>query len=119
MSYDTRNISGPGSVLEDLGESKTNRFLSDSQSLKNESKRIINFLKSKNNQIITVLCINPFQSSVAFNIETSNLFCSAKQMTGFYIKRKTGLKWINVEYDDYLIIFQFFFKLSLYRNDNE
>ena len=33
--------------------------------------------------------INPFQPSVAFPIETSQLFCSAKQMTGFYMKRNT------------------------------
>ena len=36
----------------------------------------------------------PFQSSVAFHIETSQLFCRAKQMTGFYMKRKTGLESI-------------------------
>ena len=41
--------------------------------------------------------INLFQSSVAFHIETSHLFCSAKQMTGFYMKPTTGLKWINIE----------------------
>ena len=27
--------------------------------------------------------INPFQRSVEFHIETSHLFCSAKQITGF------------------------------------
>ena len=37
-----------------------------------------------------------FQPSVAFHIETSQLFCSAKQMAGFYIKRNTRLKWVNV-----------------------
>ena len=31
-------------------------------------------------------CINPFQPSVAFDIETSHLFGSTKQMTGFYMK---------------------------------
>ena len=35
----------------------------------------------------------PFQPSVAFHIETSHLFSSAKQMTGFYMKRNTGQKW--------------------------
>ena len=35
--------------------------------------------------------INPFQPSATFHIETSNLFCSSKQMTGFYMKRNTGL----------------------------
>ena len=39
--------------------------------------------------------INPFQHSVAFHMETSHLFCSAKQMTGFYMKHNTGLKWAN------------------------
>ena len=39
--------------------------------------------------------INPFQPSFVFHIETSHLFCRAKQMTGFYMKRKTGLKWIK------------------------
>ena len=38
---------------------------------------------------------NPFQPSVAFCIETSDLFCFAKQMTGFYMKRSTGLEWIK------------------------
>ena len=39
--------------------------------------------------------INPFQPSFVFQIETSHLFCRAKQMTGFYMKRNTGLKWIK------------------------
>ena len=34
--------------------------------------------------------INPFLPSVAFPIESSQLFCPAKQMTGFYMKRNTG-----------------------------
>ena len=38
---------------------------------------------------------NPFQPSVAFHIETSHFFCRAKQMTSFYVKRNTGLKWGN------------------------
>ena len=38
---------------------------------------------------------NPFQPSVAFHIETRNLFCRANQMTGFYMKHNTGLKWVN------------------------
>ena len=33
--------------------------------------------------------------SIAFYIETSHLFCFAKQMTGFYMKRNTGLKWVK------------------------
>ena len=28
-------------------------------------------------------------------METSHLVCSAKQMTGFYLKRNTWLKWVN------------------------
>ena len=36
-----------------------------------------------------------FRPSVVFHIETSHLFCSAKQMTGFYMKRNTGLKWVK------------------------
>ena len=38
---------------------------------------------------------NPFQSSVAFHIETSDLTCIANQMTGFYMRWKTGLKLVN------------------------
>ena len=41
--------------------------------------------------------INLFHRSVVFNMETSQLFCSAKQMAGFYIKRNTGLKWANLK----------------------
>ena len=37
-----------------------------------------------------------YQSSVAIYIDTSHLFCSAKQMVGFYMKRNTGLKWVNL-----------------------
>ena len=36
-----------------------------------------------------------FQPSAAFHIETSHLFCSVKQMTGFFIKSNTGLKWLK------------------------
>ena len=39
--------------------------------------------------------INPFQPNVVFLIETNHLFCSAKQMTGFYKKCNTGLKWVK------------------------
>ena len=41
--------------------------------------------------------INPFHPNVAFHVETSHLFCSAKQMTGFYMERNTGLKWVNIQ----------------------
>ena len=36
---------------------------------------------------------NPFQPSVAFDIEI--FFCTAKQMTDFYIKCDTGFKGVN------------------------
>ena len=38
---------------------------------------------------------NKFQPSVTFHVETSSLICSANQMTGFYMKCNTGLKWFN------------------------
>ena len=40
--------------------------------------------------------VNSFQPSVAFHIETSHLFCRAKQVTGFYMIRSTGLKWVKL-----------------------
>ena len=36
-----------------------------------------------------------FQPSVAFHIETIHLICSGNQISGFYMKCNTGLKWIN------------------------
>ena len=41
--------------------------------------------------------LDPFQSSVAFHIDTSHLFCSAKQMTGFCMKHNPGLKSVDLE----------------------
>ena len=38
---------------------------------------------------------NLFQSSVAFHIETSHLISTTNLMTGFYIKRTTGMKWLK------------------------
>ena len=38
-----------------------------------------------------------------FRIETSRLFCSEKQMIGFYMKRKTGLKFVNCNEFSYTI----------------
>lgn len=35
------------------------------------------------------------KSSVAFSIKSSHLICSENELAGFYMKRKTGLKWIN------------------------
>ena len=43
----------------------------------------------------TINPINLFQPSVTFNIETSHLFCSAKQITGFYMKCNARLKWVK------------------------
>ena len=39
--------------------------------------------------------IRPFQLSVAFHTEINHLFCFAKQMTCFYMKRNGGLKWFK------------------------
>ena len=38
-----------------------------------------------------------FGPSVAFHIETSHLISIANQMTGFYRKCNTGLKWVKLE----------------------
>ena len=51
-------------------------------------KEVLTFFLSLHN-------LKSFQLSVAFHIETGHLFCSTKQMTAFYIKRNTGLKWIK------------------------
>ena len=34
-------------------------------------------------------------SSIAFHIEATHLICTAKQMTGFCMECKTGLKWLK------------------------
>ena len=59
---------------------------------------------------------NAFHSSVAFHIETSHLICCPKQMTGFYMKRNPGLKWVKLtpQYQSwfvmhFLLIFHQFF----------
>ena len=39
--------------------------------------------------------VDPFWPSVVFYIETSHLNYSANQMTGFYMKYNTALKYIN------------------------
>ena len=39
--------------------------------------------------------VNHFQPSVAFHIDPSHLICVANQMTGFYMKCSTGLKWVK------------------------
>ena len=45
----------------------------------------------------TNLCkdLKLFKAIVAFYTETSHLIQRANQMTGFYIKYNTGLKWVN------------------------
>ena len=48
------------------------------------------------NMIIIYKYVNPYRPSVVFHIETSHLFCRAKEMTGFYIKHNTGLKWVKL-----------------------
>ena len=40
-------------------------------------------------------CFNPSQPSVAFHIETSHLIYTTDQMTGFFMKSNSGLKWVN------------------------
>ena len=45
-------------------------------------------------------CMNLFQPSAAFRIETNHLICSVKQMTGFYTKRNSGLKCFKRGYRD-------------------
>ena len=39
--------------------------------------------------------INPFQPSVVFHIETSQLLCRAKEITGFLMRCNTGLEWVK------------------------
>ena len=41
--------------------------------------------------MVGTLIVNPFQPSVAFHVETSHLFSTANQMTGFYMKSSTDL----------------------------
>ena len=39
--------------------------------------------------------IDPFQSSIAFHVETNRLIYYANHMTGFHMECNTGLKWVN------------------------
>ena len=41
---------------------------------------------------------NLFQPIVALCVETIHLICTANQMTGFYMKCNTGLKWVKFLY---------------------
>ena len=45
-------------------------------------------------QNIGAYWVNSFHSNV-FHRETSNWFCTANQMTGFYMKCNNGMKWIT------------------------
>ena len=44
---------------------------------------------------VTEYLISPFEPSVASDIETSHLIWNANQMTVFYIRCNTRLKWVN------------------------
>ena len=46
-------------------------------------------------QYLDKIGLKPFQLRAAFHIETSHLICNAYQMTGFYMKSITGLKWVK------------------------
>ena len=48
-------------------------------------------------EVADIFCsyFNPFQPSIAFHMETSHLFCSTKQVTGFCMKTNTGLKRVK------------------------
>ena len=39
--------------------------------------------------------VNSFQPGLEFHIETSHLICCASEMTSFYMKCHTRLKWIK------------------------
>ena len=45
---------------------------------------------------ICTMNLNPFQSSVVFQIETSHLICIGNQITGFYIKCNIRLKGLII-----------------------
>ena len=53
---------------------------------------ILNENTEKPSQHIT--SVTPFQPSVVFHIEKSHLSCSAKQLTGFYVKRTYINIWV-------------------------
>ena len=57
-------------------------------------KRLFRFV-SVNFQNFSLYYVKSFQLSVAFHIETSHLICSAKQITGFYLKLNMGWNGLN------------------------
>ena len=51
-------------------------------------------------------CINSFQPSDAFHIETSHLICNANQMTGFYMECNNGRNGLSpISNRDYFLNF--------------
>lgn len=44
----------------------------------------------------SILVTCSFCLTVVFHIETGHLFGRAKQVTDFYMKRSTGLKWVKL-----------------------
>ena len=44
---------------------------------------------------VTVLVLNPFEPSAAFDIETNHSIYSANQRTGCYMKCNAELKWVK------------------------
>ena len=59
---------------------------------KNRLKVIVEFARFDFFKEVEVINMN-----VASHIETRHLFCRAKQMTGFYMKRTTGLKRVKID----------------------
>ena len=48
--------------------------------------------------------ICPFQAGVAFHMETSHSICSVNQITSFYLKCSTGLKWVKPRLHSFVFI---------------
>ena len=44
--------------------------------------------------------INPFHSRLALHIKTSQLIYIANQITGFFMKCKTGLNWVKTKFEN-------------------
>ena len=57
----------------------------------------VNFSFCKRKKIIS-----SFQPSVEFHVGTSQLFRRAKEMTGFYMKRSIGQKWVKIRFCSFL-----------------
>ena len=43
--------------------------------------------------------LNSIQPCIALHLETSHLLWTAEELTGFYMKCNTGLKWVNTSID--------------------